>query len=254
MTTKKESRPNNVRQPALNLRTEILAKASNLFATDGFDKVSTRDIADSVGIKQATLYHYFPSKADIYKEVIREAARWVSEQLFLALSIKDTPEERIRSFFRASILVFRDSTPAPLLVDRELVFHGEDGSPFDPETTRQPHDALSAVIREIAPECPAEEYALLCFALAHGARKQRSLQFQLNGVNHLSDLKKLADSLADWSLRAIYATPSYRGGEKDKLRILELERENREIRDLLVDRALETKRRESKRRRNPAAQ
>lgn len=41
---------------------EIMDAAARVFAGKGFHGASTQDIADVLGIKQASLYHYFPSK------------------------------------------------------------------------------------------------------------------------------------------------------------------------------------------------
>ena len=41
---------------------EIMDAAARVFATKGFHGATTRDIADVLGIRQASLYHYFPSK------------------------------------------------------------------------------------------------------------------------------------------------------------------------------------------------
>lgn len=41
---------------------EILDAAARVFATKGFHGATTQDIADLLGIRQASLYHYFPSK------------------------------------------------------------------------------------------------------------------------------------------------------------------------------------------------
>jgi AcrR family transcriptional regulator len=43
-------------------REEILAAAVRLFVEHGFENVSTRRIADALGISQTTLYVYFPTK------------------------------------------------------------------------------------------------------------------------------------------------------------------------------------------------
>ena len=41
---------------------EIMDAAARVFATKGFHGSTTQDIADVLGIRQASLYHYFPSK------------------------------------------------------------------------------------------------------------------------------------------------------------------------------------------------
>ncbi|MGA2550593.1 MAG: TetR/AcrR family transcriptional regulator [Burkholderiaceae bacterium] len=43
-------------------RDEILGAAARLFVEHGFESVSTRRIADALGISQTTLYVYFPTK------------------------------------------------------------------------------------------------------------------------------------------------------------------------------------------------
>lgn len=50
-------------------REEILEHAQHLFAAHGVHSVSTRQIADAVGISQPTLYAYFPNKGELLDEV-----------------------------------------------------------------------------------------------------------------------------------------------------------------------------------------
>lgn len=53
------------RRPGLTAREEILDAAGELFTTLGYAATSTRTIAEWVGIRQASLYHYFKTKDDI---------------------------------------------------------------------------------------------------------------------------------------------------------------------------------------------
>ncbi|WP_422748580.1 TetR/AcrR family transcriptional regulator [Mycobacterium sp. WMMD1722] len=53
------------RRPGVTARDEILDAAGELFTTLGYAGTSTRSIAESVGIRQASLYHYFRTKDDI---------------------------------------------------------------------------------------------------------------------------------------------------------------------------------------------
>ncbi len=48
----------------------ILAAATKLFAAKGFDGTSVRKIAEEAGISVAGMFHYFPSKEDILKEIM----------------------------------------------------------------------------------------------------------------------------------------------------------------------------------------
>ncbi|HVW31037.1 MAG TPA: TetR/AcrR family transcriptional regulator [Acidimicrobiia bacterium] len=47
-------------------RRAILAAARGCFGREGYDKTTNKDIAAAAGITQAAIYHYFPSKADLF--------------------------------------------------------------------------------------------------------------------------------------------------------------------------------------------
>ncbi|MEB3069080.1 TetR/AcrR family transcriptional regulator [[Mycobacterium] vasticus] len=67
METDRRGRPRLVesRRPGRSARDEILDAAAELFTTVGYAATSTRRIAESVGIRQASLYHHFAAKDDI---------------------------------------------------------------------------------------------------------------------------------------------------------------------------------------------
>jgi AcrR family transcriptional regulator len=41
-----------------------------LFAENGFENTSLQDVGRSVGVSKAAVYHYFPSKQDMYDEIV----------------------------------------------------------------------------------------------------------------------------------------------------------------------------------------
>ena len=61
-------------------RSEIIRKASEFFAEEGFER-STRELAQKMGVTQPLLYRYFPSKEDLVREVYRSVFlnRWNPE-------------------------------------------------------------------------------------------------------------------------------------------------------------------------------
>lgn len=59
-------RKNSPRRRASTAREEILDASSELFTVQGFATTSTHQIADAVGIRQASLYYHFPSKTEIF--------------------------------------------------------------------------------------------------------------------------------------------------------------------------------------------
>ena len=54
---------------SLTTREKIMAVAAKMFSERGYDKVTTREIANAIGINSASIYYHFPSKADIIKSL-----------------------------------------------------------------------------------------------------------------------------------------------------------------------------------------
>ena len=55
-------------------RRQLLARATELFATHGYDELSMAKLAREAGISKPLLYHYFPSKRDLFEAVLSQAA------------------------------------------------------------------------------------------------------------------------------------------------------------------------------------
>lgn len=63
------------RQPADDVREEILDAAVRMFEEQGYTTTSTRAIAAEVGLRQASLFHYFGRKEDILMELLDRTLR-----------------------------------------------------------------------------------------------------------------------------------------------------------------------------------
>ncbi len=53
-------------------RAEILGAARRLFGANGYNSVSTTDIATEAGVTRALIHHYFDTKRALYLEVVRQ--------------------------------------------------------------------------------------------------------------------------------------------------------------------------------------
>jgi AcrR family transcriptional regulator len=60
------------RRTSAERRGQILKEAARCFSTRGFRGTTTRDVAAAVGITEAALYRYFPSKEAIYVALLDE--------------------------------------------------------------------------------------------------------------------------------------------------------------------------------------
>ncbi|TDB71245.1 TetR/AcrR family transcriptional regulator [Micromonospora sp. KC721] len=63
------------RLPTASAREEILDAAAELFAQRGYAATSTRLIAETVGIRQASLYYHFANKEQILAELLEATVR-----------------------------------------------------------------------------------------------------------------------------------------------------------------------------------
>jgi TetR/AcrR family transcriptional regulator len=60
-----------------DVRARILASATRLFATQGFDGTAIQEIADAVGIRKPSLLYHFESKDELRQAVLDDVlARW----------------------------------------------------------------------------------------------------------------------------------------------------------------------------------
>jgi len=53
-------------------RKDLLKQCFNLFAERGYASLTTRQIAQALGVSTGTLYYYFPSKEDLFMQLIEE--------------------------------------------------------------------------------------------------------------------------------------------------------------------------------------
>jgi len=68
-----------VRVPARDRRLQIMQAAKRLFARQGFDGTTTREIAARARVNEAIIFRHFPSKEDLYWAIIDgqcEAGGW----------------------------------------------------------------------------------------------------------------------------------------------------------------------------------
>jgi AcrR family transcriptional regulator len=84
--------PRKAKGAGAERREEILAAALRLFGEYGLYGVSTRQIAQAVGVSQPTLYAYFASKDEIAAELHARAFRDLEARLKLGVRDADTPE------------------------------------------------------------------------------------------------------------------------------------------------------------------
>jgi TetR/AcrR family transcriptional repressor of nem operon len=91
---------------SINAREAILLAARNIAQSQGYNGLNFRDLANEVGIKPASIYYHFPSKADLGVAVARRywedgaaALETISEQTLSPLEAL----QRFPEIFRRSL-------------------------------------------------------------------------------------------------------------------------------------------------------
>ena len=79
------------------LRERLIRETTHLFVERGFDGTSMRQIADACGVTKASLYYYYPSKADILADIVRTYLDAVSAAVVQGRAASPTPAEQLRA-------------------------------------------------------------------------------------------------------------------------------------------------------------
>jgi AcrR family transcriptional regulator len=98
-------------------RAEILAAAWDLARRDGLAALSLRELAASVGMRAASLYHYFPSKNALYDAMYAQGIQQSADRMLESPPGRD-PHETLRNLVRT----FVDNAMSDP-VRYELLFH-----------------------------------------------------------------------------------------------------------------------------------
>ncbi len=117
-------------------RNKILEIAESLFAVGGYSAVGMRQLAASVGLSKSALFHHFPTKSELYADVLDR----VLERLEHALGEDEEgdPGARLDRWIASVVGTLAEDAPAARLLMRALV----DEEPF-------PAFVLEATEREL---------------------------------------------------------------------------------------------------------
>jgi AcrR family transcriptional regulator len=99
----------------------ILAVATKLFATRGFDGTSLQDVADAIGVRKPSLLHHFPSK-QILRQAVFDAmlAHW-QRTLPRILVAATAPTDRFAAIFGELHRFFVEDPDRARLILREIL-------------------------------------------------------------------------------------------------------------------------------------
>jgi AcrR family transcriptional regulator len=108
-TSRKLGRPADT--DSTDTHDRIIQCARERFAAEGFEGTTNRDIADLAHVSSAALYHYFPSKADLYIAVCESIAESFTSVFDQAKNSGPTLEVRLTSLF-GEVAILGDTDPS----------------------------------------------------------------------------------------------------------------------------------------------
>jgi len=76
----------------------ITRVAQKIFSRYGLIKTTVDEIAKAARMGKASLYHYFKSKEDIFREVVEKENKLLTEKIQEAINKEDSPQEKIRVY------------------------------------------------------------------------------------------------------------------------------------------------------------
>src|SRR4249920_2081051 len=87
-------------------RSQILREAARLFSERGYHPTSVADIVASLGVGKGVFYWYFPSKEELFVELLRGAHQDLRRRQQAAIGDEPDPVARIEFGIRASMAWF----------------------------------------------------------------------------------------------------------------------------------------------------
>lgn len=113
---KKLGRPRDT--DSVETRARLLAAARKCFGAHGFDRTTNAQIAQAAGVTSAAIYHYFPSKTDLYAAVFEEVQDYIYDQIETGIAPFETLVDRFSAALDVSVRINReDPSIAGFVVD-----------------------------------------------------------------------------------------------------------------------------------------
>jgi AcrR family transcriptional regulator len=140
-------------RPASNVgvppREEILDAAAGLFVSQGLAATTTRQIAERVGIRQASLYYYFAGKDEILLELLTQSVRpSLQVAAMLESRCRDDPAAGL---YTLALIDVRTLTRAPHNIATLYLMPEVQGEEF--ASFRAERDQLQAVYGRLGRAC-----------------------------------------------------------------------------------------------------
>jgi TetR/AcrR family transcriptional regulator len=108
--------------PDQTVRQQLLAAARGLFAQQGYDAISIRQVAEAASVNPAMIHYYFGSKQGLYEAMLTDTFTPLIERLSAVLTADDA--DALANFFTLYMHTLGANPWMPPLILREVVAEG----------------------------------------------------------------------------------------------------------------------------------
>jgi AcrR family transcriptional regulator len=208
----------------LETRQRLLEAAGEIFAEQGFQNATVRDICQRAGANIAAVNYHFGDKEGLYTAVLRYAHQCATEKYSPEMefaSKRDVPaEQRLHRFVRSFLRhIFDEGQPAwhGKLMSREMMEPTPALEVLVEEEIRPRAELLEEIVRELLGRRTISEQVRLCVRSIIGQclfyHHARPVIMRLDPQQQFGphDIERVADHVTQFSLAALQQL----AGEKD---------------------------------------
>jgi AcrR family transcriptional regulator len=106
-------------EQGLERKTQLLEAAAALFSTKGYSNTRIADICAAAGVAKGLVYWYFPTKEDLFAELVRTMRLQLRRAQATAMDVEADPVTRIRQGTMASMVFMAEHHSYFALLDVE---------------------------------------------------------------------------------------------------------------------------------------
>jgi AcrR family transcriptional regulator len=181
-------------------RARLRELALELFAEQGYEKTSLREIAERLGVTKAALYYYFKSKEDIVRSLVEDYVAELDKLIAWAKTQPRTADTRAEIVARYLDIVANGTAVFRMLQQNQAAVSGLAAAKERGELFRERMDALVGLLA--GPDAPLRDQvrALSCLT---------SVSLGCMHYQHrVADQAELRAALLDVALELTDATPA----------------------------------------------
>jgi len=185
-----------------DVRGRIIGAAKTLFGRHGFKKTSLADIAAEARRSKSSLYHYFASKAELFRAVVNVEMEVLSQRVREAVAKADAPQAKLRAFVLTRMRVARQLASAYATLHEEYLDQLGFVERFREQAFRGEVRAISGILEE-GVETGAFEIADVGLAAHTIAVALKGLEYPLMVNSQEAGLTRDVDLLLGMLMKAI---------------------------------------------------